>query len=68
LPAQRPRAAKLTQEEGDLLDNAGFTEDPEAYAAIAADVLTHMGRLYSTSYTAAEVTTGLGVNDSRVRQ
>ena len=27
-----------------------------------------MARLYSTSYTAAEVADGLGVNDSRVRQ
>jgi hypothetical protein len=68
LPAQRPWAATLTEEEADLLDSAGFTEDPEAYARIAADVIAHMGRLYSTSYTAAEVAQGLGVNDSRVRQ
>ena len=68
LPAQRPWAATLTAEEADLLDNAGFAEDPEAYAEIAADVIAHMGRLYSTSFTAAEVASGLGVNDSRVRQ
>jgi hypothetical protein len=68
LPAQRPWAATLTEGEADLLDKAGFTEDPEAYAQVAADVIAHMGRLYNTSYTAAEVAQGLGVNDSRVRQ
>lgn len=68
LPAQRPWAATLTTDEARLLDEAGFTEDPEAYAEIAADITAHMARLYSTAYTAAEVQVGLGVNDSRVRQ
>jgi hypothetical protein len=68
LPAQRPWAATLTAGEARLLDDAGFTEDPEAYAEIAAEVTAHMARLYSTAYTAAEVAKGLGVNDSRVRQ
>jgi hypothetical protein len=68
LPAQRPWAATLTEEEANLLDNAGFAEDPNGYAKIAADVIGHLGRLYSTSYTASEVAKGLGVNDSRIRQ
>lgn len=68
LPAHRPWAATLTANEARLLDDAGFTADPEAYAEIAADVTAHMARLYSTAYTAAEVREGLGVNDSRVRQ
>lgn len=68
LPAHRPWAATLTTDEARLLDDAGFTEDPEAYAEIAADVTAHMARLYSTAHTAAEVREGLGVNDSRVRQ
>jgi hypothetical protein len=68
LPAQRPWATTLTGQEADLLDNAGFAEDPEAYREIAADVIAHMGLLYSTAYTAAEVAKGLVVNDSRVRQ
>jgi hypothetical protein len=68
LPAQRPWAATLTEEEANLLDNAGFADDPNAYAEMAADVIAHMGRLYRTSYSAAEVAKGLGVNDSRVRQ
>jgi len=68
LPAHRPWAATLTTDEARLLDDAGFTEDPAAYAEIAADVTAHMARLYSTAYTAAEVREGLGVNDSRVRQ
>ncbi|MGE2724355.1 DNA-binding protein [Mycolicibacterium pulveris] len=67
-PAHRPWAATLTDQEARLLDEAGFGEDPEAYAAIATDVTTHMARLYSTAYTAGEVSQGLGVNDSRVRQ
>ncbi|AGB27108.1 hypothetical protein Mycsm_07007 (plasmid) [Mycobacterium sp. JS623] len=68
LPAHRPWAATLTAGEARLLDEAGFAEDPDAYAEIAADVTAHMARLYSTAYTAAEVASGLGVNDSRVRQ
>jgi hypothetical protein len=68
LPAHRPWATALTVGEAQLLDDADFTEDPEAYAGIAADIITHMARLYSTAYTAAEVREGLGVNDSRVRQ
>jgi hypothetical protein len=68
LPAHRPWAATLTAGEARLLDAAGLIEDPDAYAEIAADVTAHMGRLYSTAYTAAEVANGLGVNDSRIRQ
>ena len=68
LPAHRPWAATLTAGEARLLDDAGLTEDPDAYAEIAVDVTAHMGRLYSTAFTAAEVANGLGVNDSRVRQ
>jgi hypothetical protein len=68
LPAQRPWAAALTEEQADLLDSAGFTAEPAAYAPMAAQAIAHMGRLYSTSYTAAEVAKGLGVNASRVRQ
>jgi len=68
LPAQRPGAAALTADEAHLLDSAGFTEEPQAYAPMAAAAIAHMGRLYGTSYTSAEVAKGLGVNDSRVRQ
>ena len=68
LPAQRPWATALTEEQADLLDSAGFTAEPAAYAPMAAEAIAHMGRLYNTSYTAAEVAKGLGVNDSRVRQ
>jgi hypothetical protein len=68
MPAQRQWAATLTAGEAELLDSAGFAEDPEAYAEIATDVMAQMGRLYNTAYTAAEVANGLGVNGSRVRQ
>jgi hypothetical protein len=68
LPAHRPWAATLTDSEARLLDAAGLTEDPDAYAEIAADVTAHMGRLFNSAYTAAEVANGLSVNDSRVRQ
>ncbi|MGE2834695.1 DNA-binding protein [Mycobacterium sp. SMC-4] len=68
LPAHRPWAVTLTASEARLLDDAGLTEDPSAYAEIAADVTAHMARLYSTAYSASEVAAGLGVNDSRIRQ
>lgn len=68
LPAQRPWAARLTEGEARLLDAAGFTEDPEDYAQIAADTTGHMARLYSTAFSAAEVAEALGVSGSRVRQ
>ncbi len=42
----RPWAATLTADEARLLDDAGFTEDPEAYAEIAADATAHMASLY----------------------
>lgn len=68
LPAHRPWAATLTAEEARLLDDAEFGEDHEAYAEVAADVIGGMAQVYSTSYTAADVAHGLGVNDSRIRQ
>jgi hypothetical protein len=68
LPAQRPGAAALTEEEASLLDAAGFTAEPAGSAPMAVAAIAEMGRLYNTAYTAAEVAKGLGVNDSRVRQ
>src|ERR1700727_280096 len=68
LPVQRPGAAALTADQARLLDSAGFTEEPRAYASMAATSITRMGALYKKSYTTAEVAKGLGVNDSRVRQ
>jgi len=68
LPAQRPGTATLTEEEVRLLDKAGFTAEPQAYASMAAASIANMGSIYGTSYTAVEVAKGLGVNDSRVRQ
>lgn len=68
LPAQRPWAARLTEGEAQLLDAAGFTENPDDYAQVAADATAHMARLYSTACSAAEVARVLGVSDSRVRQ
>jgi len=68
LPAHRPWAASLTAEEARLLDEAGFVEDLDAYAEIAVDVIAHMARLISTAYTSSAVASGLGVNESRIRQ
>jgi hypothetical protein len=68
LPVQRPGAAALTADQARLLDSAGFTEEPRAYASMAATSITQMGSLYRESYSTAEVAKGLGVNDSRVRQ
>ncbi len=68
IPSQRPWAAALSTSDARILDETGLTEDPDAYAQIAADVTAHMARLYATAYSAAEVRDGLGVSDSRVRQ
>jgi nuclear transport factor 2 (NTF2) superfamily protein len=68
LPAIRPWAAELSPDEARLLDDAGFTEDPDAYARVAADTVTHMALLVNTAYSAREVATALNVNESRVRQ
>jgi nuclear transport factor 2 (NTF2) superfamily protein len=68
LPAISPWAAELSPDEARLLDDAGFTEDPDAYARVAADTVTRMALLVNTAYSAREVATALNVNESRVRQ
>jgi hypothetical protein len=68
LPVLRPWAAALSDDEARLLNDAGFVEDPEAYAAAAADIVTHLGRLLSTACSAGAVAKGLGISLSRVRQ
>ncbi|MDV6979856.1 DNA-binding protein [Mycobacterium intracellulare] len=68
LPAIRPWAAELSQDEARLLDDAGFTEDPGAYARVAADTVAHLALLVNTAYSAREVAAALNVNESRVRQ
>ena len=68
MPAIRPWATELSADEARLLDPSGFTEDPDAYAGVAADVLARMGLLINTAVPASEVASALGVNESRVRQ
>ncbi|CAM3797057.1 DNA-binding protein [Mycobacterium frederiksbergense] len=68
LPAIRPWAAELSPDEARLLDDAGFTEDPDAYAQVAADTVAHMALLINTAYSARDVATALNVNESRIRQ
>lgn len=67
-PAQYPRAASLSAEHARLLDHAGLVEDSEAYNEMATDMIAHMAGLISTAYTSAEVASGLGVKESRIRQ
>lgn len=68
LPAIKPGAAALTGEEARLLDEAGFIEDPVAFAEAAADIVAHTALLINTAYTGPEVAGLLGINESRVRQ
>jgi hypothetical protein len=68
LPAIRPWSASLSEDEARLLDESGFTEDPQAYQQVAADTVAHTALLITTAYSAAEVADALGVNESRVRQ
>jgi hypothetical protein len=68
LPTLRPWAAQLTAAEAQLLDEVGFSEDPQAYAKAAVDVAAHLGRLINTAFTTNEVAEGLRISSSRVRQ
>jgi hypothetical protein len=55
LPPLRPGATTLTADQAQLLDDVGFTENPQAYTEAAVDVVTRLARLISTAYTAAQV-------------
>jgi hypothetical protein len=68
LPAIKPDAAVLTEDEARLLDEAGFVEDPTAFVDAAADIVAHTALLINTAYTGPEVAALLGINESRVRQ
>lgn len=68
LPAVRPWATTLTEQEARLLDDADFTESPEAYLAAGAEITGKVGHLMTTALDASEVAEALGVSDSRVRQ
>lgn len=68
LPAIKPGAAALTEDEARLLDQAGFVADPVAFAEAAADIVAHTALLINSAYTGPEVASLLGINESRVRQ
>lgn len=68
LPASRPWAASLTEDEARLLDGADFAEDREAFVAAGTEITGHRAHLAVTAFTADEVATGLRVTASRVRQ
>ena len=68
LPASRPWAASLTEDEARLLDDADFVEDRGAFVAAGTEIAGHRAHLAVTAFTADEVATGLGVSASRVRQ
>src|ERR1700751_888682 len=68
LPAIKPGAAVLTEEEARLLDEAGFVEDPGGCAEAGADLVAPTPGLITTAYTGPQVAALLGINESRVRQ
>ncbi len=68
LPALRPWATALTENEARLLDEANFPEDRDAYLAAGTEIAGHAAHLAVTAFTAEEVASGLGVTSSRVRQ
>lgn len=68
LPALRPWATSLTEDEAQLLDAAGFPEDRDAYLAAGTEIAGHAAHLAVTAFTVEEVASGLGVTASRVRQ
>jgi hypothetical protein len=68
LPALRPWAASLTEDEARLLDGADFAEDRDAFLAAGTEVAGQVAHLAVTAFSAEEVAVGLGVSASRVRQ
>lgn len=68
LPAQRPWATSLSEEEARLLDTANFPEDREAFLAAGTETAGHVAHLAVTAFTTDEVATGLGITASRVLQ
>ncbi|OYN78929.1 hypothetical protein [Mycolicibacterium sphagni] len=68
LPASRPWAAPLTEDEARLLDDADFIEDHDAFVATGTEAAGRRAHLAVTAFTADEVAAGLGVSASRVRQ
>lgn len=68
LPAARPWAAALTEDEAHLLDGADFPEDHDALLTAATEVAGATAHLAVTALSAEEVARGLGVSASRVRQ
>jgi hypothetical protein len=68
LPAIRPEAASLSNDEAALYDEADFAEDEHAYARATLEAAGHTARLISTAYSPKEVAELLGVSGSRVRQ
>lgn len=68
LPALRPWASSLSEDEARLLDDVGFSEDPAAYLAAATEVAGRVGHLAVTAFTTDEVASGLKITASRVRQ
>lgn len=68
LPASRPWAASLTEDEAQLLDDAGFDVDPDALIAAGTEIAGHTAHLAVSAFAAEEVAIGLGVSASRVRQ
>ena len=68
LPASRPWATSLTEDEARLLDDADFTEDRDAFVAAGAEIAGETAHLAVTAFTAEEVASGMGISASRVRQ
>ncbi|MED5811267.1 hypothetical protein VST63_02740 [Mycolicibacterium sp. 050232] len=68
LPASRPWAASLNEDEARLLDQVDFAEDHDALITTGTEIAGHVAHLAVTAFTADEVAAGLGVGASRVRQ
>lgn len=68
MPAVRPWAVGLTEEDARLLDDAGFQDDGAHTLAADLETAGRMGHLMVTAYGATAVAEGLGITPSRVRQ
>lgn len=68
LPAVRPWATSLTEDEAKILDGQDFSEDSDAFLSTGTETAGHIAHLAFSAFTGEEVAAGLGISGSRVRQ
>lgn len=66
LPAVRPWAASLTENEAKILDGHDFPEDSDACVAAGTEMAGQVAHLVVSAFTGEQVAAGLGIHSSRL--